>query len=57
MPYSQEETGYSRSYEGVGLGLSLVKKMLLLNNADIEVKALKMQKVVFQLILKMQKKK
>jgi PAS domain S-box-containing protein len=25
-PYSQEETGYSRSYEGMGLGLSLTKK-------------------------------
>ncbi len=36
-PYSQEETGYSRAYEGVGLGLSLVKKYLDINGADISV--------------------
>ncbi|MFH0735469.1 MAG: PAS domain S-box protein [bacterium] len=37
-PYSQEEIGYSRSHEGVGLGLSLVKKFLALNKATISVK-------------------
>lgn len=41
MPYSQEETGYSRSYEGVGLGLSLVRKMLVLNHAEITVRSKK----------------
>ncbi len=41
QPYSQEEIGYSRGYEGVGLGLSLVKKFLDLNNADISIKSTK----------------
>ncbi|MCK9426597.1 MAG: PAS domain S-box protein [Ignavibacteriaceae bacterium] len=36
-PYRQEEMGYGRSYEGLGLGLSLVKKFLDLNNAHISV--------------------
>ncbi|MCX7875014.1 MAG: HAMP domain-containing histidine kinase [Melioribacteraceae bacterium] len=36
-PFSQEDTGYSRSYEGTGLGLSLVKKYCDLNNIDIDV--------------------
>ena len=30
-PFSQEEQGYTRSYEGIGLGLSLVK-----NYADLK---------------------
>ena len=34
-PYTQEVIGYSRPYEGIGLGLSLVKKYLDLNNASI----------------------
>ncbi len=33
--FSQEENGYSRSYEGNGLGLALVKKYCELNNAEI----------------------
>jgi PAS domain S-box-containing protein len=40
-PYSQEEVGYTRAYEGVGLGLSLVKKFLFLIDADIFVKSKK----------------
>ncbi len=36
-PYAQEEVGYSRSYEGVGLGLALVSRFLQLNNAAISV--------------------
>ncbi len=38
-PYQQENIGYGRAYEGVGLGLSIVKKFLDLNNADILVKS------------------
>ncbi len=34
-PYSQEDLGYTRSYEGIGLGLSMVKQYLELNNASI----------------------
>ncbi|MBI2418157.1 MAG: response regulator [Ignavibacteriales bacterium] len=36
-PYSQEQIGFSRTYEGVGLGLPLAKKFLNLNNMDISV--------------------
>ncbi|MHB1688884.1 MAG: PAS domain S-box protein [Ignavibacteriaceae bacterium] len=36
-PYTQEKIGYSRPYEGIGLGLSLVKKFLDLNSAPISV--------------------
>jgi PAS domain S-box-containing protein len=35
-PFTQEEQGYSRSYEGNGLGLALVKKYCELNNLRIE---------------------
>ncbi|HEX3074856.1 MAG TPA: ATP-binding protein [Ignavibacteriales bacterium] len=37
QPFSQEEQGYTRSYEGVGLGLALSKKYCELNNASIDV--------------------
>lgn len=36
-PFSQEERGYTRRFEGNGLGLALVKKYCELNNADISV--------------------
>lgn len=36
-PFSQEEQGYTRSHEGIGLGLSLVKSYAELNNAEIKV--------------------
>ncbi len=36
-PFSQEETGYSRKFEGTGLGLALVKKYCDINNAEISV--------------------
>lgn len=38
-PFSQEEQGYLRSYEGNGLGLALVKKYCELNNASITVES------------------
>ena len=40
-PYQQEQMGYGRAYEGVGLGLPTVLKFLNLNNANISVKSLK----------------
>jgi len=33
--------GYRRSYEGIGLGLSLAKKFFALNNAKIEINSSK----------------
>ncbi len=36
-PFTQEETGYTRQFEGNGLGLALVKKYCELNNAEIHV--------------------
>ncbi|MGE5680998.1 MAG: sensor histidine kinase, partial [Bacillota bacterium] len=38
-PFSQEEMGYTRRFEGNGLGLALVKKYCEMNNADIEVES------------------
>jgi signal transduction histidine kinase len=40
-PFSQEEMGYSRKYDGNGIGLSLVKNYCKLNNASIEVESKK----------------
>ena len=40
-PFSQEETGYKRKFEGNGLGLALTKKFADLNNASIEVQSQK----------------
>lgn|GEM_PF-6152581 len=36
-PFSQEDEGYSRSHEGLGLGLSLVQRYLELSGASITV--------------------
>lgn len=40
-PFSQEEQGYRRKFEGNGLGLALVKKYCEFNNAGIMVKSTK----------------
>lgn len=39
LPFTQEDTGYSRKFDGIGLGLALVKKYLGLINADIKVES------------------
>ena len=36
-PFSQEQQGYNRQYEGNGLGMALVKQYCLLNNAKITI--------------------
>ena len=46
-PYHQEHMGYGRAYEGVGLGLSLVKKIVALNNAQILVESKKGEGTTF----------
>ncbi len=40
-PYSQEDSGYSRAYEGVGLGLALVQMYVHANGASIQVESQK----------------
>jgi PAS domain S-box-containing protein len=40
-PFSQEESGYTRKYEGNGLGLAVVNKFAELNDASIEVESQK----------------
>jgi len=39
QPFSQEYSGYTRPYDGTGLGLALVKSFVDLNEAKIEVKS------------------
>lgn len=38
-PFSQEKIGYSRPYEGLGLGLALTKRYIELNSGSITVKS------------------
>ncbi|MBE0642679.1 MAG: PAS domain S-box protein [Bacteroidetes bacterium] len=40
-PYTQEDSGYTRGYEGIGLGLSLVKRYADLNQATVEIESTK----------------
>ena len=49
-PFSQEEQGYTRKYEGNGLGLALVKKYCEINNADIKVESQKGKGTTFTVI-------
>lgn len=49
-PFTQEESGYTRRFEGNGLGLSLVKKYIALNNAAIEVESEKGKGTTFRVI-------
>jgi PAS domain S-box-containing protein len=49
-PFSQEDMGYKREFEGNGLGLALVKKYVELNNADIFVKSEKKKGTTFKVV-------
>lgn len=46
-PFTQEEQGYTRKYEGNGLGLALVKKYCELNGIDLSVKSKKGEGTTF----------
>ena len=49
-PFSQEEQGYTRRFEGNGLGLALVKKYCDLNNAAIFVESKKGKGTKFRVV-------
>lgn len=49
-PFSQEDQGYARNFDGNGLGLALVKKHCELNKIDIEVESEKGTGSTFRLI-------
>jgi len=51
-PFSQEEMGYTRKYEGNGIGMALVKKYCELNNIKIEVESKKSVGTTFRAVLK-----
>ena len=50
QPFTQEEMGYTRKYEGNGIGLALVQKYCELNHAKIEVKSQKGKGSIFKVI-------
>jgi PAS domain S-box-containing protein len=47
-PFTREEKGYTRNYEGNGLGLALAKKYCELNGADIKVTSVKDKGTTFR---------
>lgn len=49
-PFSQEDVGHKREFEGNGLGLALVKKYVEINNADILVESEKNKGSIFTVI-------
>ncbi|PKL87144.1 MAG: hypothetical protein CVV23_16915, partial [Ignavibacteriae bacterium HGW-Ignavibacteriae-2] len=48
-PFTQETEGYTRKFEGNGLGLALVKKYCELNNVQITVQSEKNKGTTFTL--------
>lgn len=51
-PFSQEDVGYKREFEGNGLGLALVKKYVEINNAEILVDSEKNRGSIFSVVFK-----
>ncbi len=49
-PFSQEDGGYTRRFEGTGLGLSLVKKYCDLNRAEIGIESKKNAGTVIKIV-------
>lgn len=50
-PFTREEQGYTRNFEGNGLGLALAKKYCDLNGADIKVTSVKGKGTTFRVTL------
>lgn len=55
QPFSQEEVGYARPYEGTGLGLALTKKFVELMGGEIKVWSKKGEGTEFEVILPLHK--
>jgi len=55
-PFSQEQTGYTRAYDGTGLGLALVKSFLDLNRARIKVQTEVNKGTTFTVVLNGEKR-
>ncbi len=55
--FSQESEGYTKKYQGIGLGMAITKRHLDLNNVDINVESIKGVGTTFSLIFKPVKKK
>ncbi len=53
--FSQEEQGYTRSFEGNGLGMALVKQYCEMNNADINIDSKKGEGTTFSVTFKLHK--
>lgn len=51
QPFSQEDTGLTRAFEGIGLGLSIVKKLLDLIHAKITAESEKGRGTTFRIII------
>ncbi|MCK9280967.1 MAG: PAS domain S-box protein [Melioribacteraceae bacterium] len=51
-PFHQEEQGYTRGFEGNGLGLALVKRYCHINNAVLDVKSKKHEGTTFRILFK-----
>ncbi len=52
-PFAQEDSRLNRQFEGSGLGLALVKRLLDLMNGDIEVDSVKGEGSTFRILLPM----
>lgn len=57
QPFSQEEVGYGRPYEGTGLGLALTKKFVDLMKGEIKVCSEKEKGTQFEVIFTLPEKK
>ncbi|MBL7025869.1 MAG: PAS domain S-box protein [Candidatus Marinimicrobia bacterium] len=49
-PYTQESEGYTKRYQGIGLGMALTKRYLELNHVELELKSKKNEGSTFTMI-------